>query len=76
MYMTYIGSRVFLNYTIKNKLLEQLSSKDLVHDLVTLICLLYNFCKVKYVQFLLLRTRHSNQTNELKTASLERDLNL
>ena len=56
--MTYTGSRLFLNYTIKTYLLEQLSSKELslkfsvtyvtVHDLVTLICLLWNFCKVKY----------------------------
>ena len=83
--MTYTGSRLFLNYTIKTYLLEQLSSKKLglkfsvtyvtIHDLVTLICLLWNFCKVKYFQFLHLRTRHSNRTNELKTASLEMDLN-
>ena len=80
--MTYIESRVFLNYIIKT----QLNSKELglmfsvtyvtVHDLVTLICLLWNLCKVKYFQFLHLRTRHSNQNNELKTASLERDLNV
>ena len=76
--MTYTGSRVFLNYTIKTSLLEQLSLNELglkfcvtyvrVNDFVTLICLLdlWNFCKVKYFQFLHLRTRHPNQTNELK----------